>query len=92
MQSVIEGYSWQLMILVSGYLSVVDQAANSIIMNIVIVFFSVNVGLTASSATFIGNAIGAQDVKEARSLYSAHFKLSVILMFFFSMLFYQFKS
>ena len=44
--SVIEGYSWQLIMLVSGYLSVADQAANTIVMNIAMILFSVNFGLT----------------------------------------------
>ena len=52
--SVIEGYSWQLMILVAGYLGVAEQAANSIIMNVVVLLFAFNVGMMHSSCTLIG--------------------------------------
>lgn len=63
---VVEVYAWQLLILLSGYLSVVVQAANSIIMNLVILFFALNVGMMHSSCTLIGQQIGKQDIRLAK--------------------------
>jgi Na+-driven multidrug efflux pump len=87
----IEGYSWQLLILVSGYLSVVDQAANSIIMNIVVLAFSLNVAMMHSSCTLVGQQIGSGDVHLAKDFYSYHLKFAAVLMTFFSLLLSVFK-
>lgn len=56
--SIIEGMSIQILMIMSGYLSVEEQAANTIIMNIVVVFQSIGVGLMQSSTTLIGEQIG----------------------------------
>lgn len=52
--SIIEGLSIQILMIMSGYLSVEEQAANTIIMNIVMVFQSIGVGLMTSSTTLVG--------------------------------------
>ena len=90
--SIVEGYSWQLMILVSGYLSVADQAANMVVMNLVILFYAVNVGLMHASCTLIGQSIGKNDPAVAKSYLSSLIRFCVGMMLVFNIILFFLKD
>ena len=79
------------MILVSGYLTVADQAANMVVMNLVILFYAINVGLMHASCTLIGQQIGRNDVKEAKAYLVSliYFCILVMLIFIVILIFLQ---
>lgn len=77
--SIVEGLAIQILMILSGFLSVTDQAANTIIMNIVLMMQSIGVGLASSATTFVGGQIGKQDIKSARKYYFAHFAVALLI-------------
>lgn len=72
LNSTIDGFSTQVMMILSGLVSVSDQAANAIIMNIVLMLQSIGIGFMSSATTFVGSQIGKNDVSGARRFYLAH--------------------
>ena len=61
---------WELMILISGYLGVVEQASCILIMNIVALCYMVAIGFEQASCTLVGMQIGKGDIHKAKQFYS----------------------
>lgn len=54
----LDGLAWHLMSLTTGYLGVNAQAAQILVMNIVVMFYQVSFGLQQAATTLIGQRIG----------------------------------
>ena len=60
---------WEFMILISGYIGVVQQASCIIIMNIVAFAYMVAMGLEQAACTLVGMQIGKGDIIKAKQFY-----------------------
>lgn len=92
LNSLIDGFSIQILMILSGFLSVSDQAANAIVMNIVLMFQSIGVGFMSSATTFVGTEIGKGDVNGARRYYFAHFAVCFVICLITSTVLFVFKD
>lgn len=92
LNSIIDGFSIQILMILSGFLSVSDQAANAIVMNIVLMLQSIGVGFMSSATTFVGTQIGKNDISGARRYYFAHFAVCLVLCVISSTFLYLFKD
>lgn len=70
---------WELMILLSGLLSVDGQAANIIIMSIVNMFQMTAHGVGQAVSTLMGKQVGLQKVNEAHAIQVAAYQLATLL-------------
>ena len=62
----LDQWCWELMIIMTGYLGVDNQASQIVLMNIVSTCYMVAIGLETTSCTIIGQEIGKGDVKKAK--------------------------
>lgn len=92
LNSMIDGFAIQILMILSGFLSVSDQAANAIVMNIVLMLQSIGVGFMSSATIFVGSQIGKNDVSGARRYYFAHFAVCLVLCIISSTLLFIFKE
>jgi MATE family multidrug resistance protein len=58
----LDWWVWELMILISGYLGVQEQAATIIIMHIVVISYMFATGFEQAAATLVGQQIGRGDL------------------------------
>ena len=58
----LDWWVWELMVLISGYLGVDEQAATIVVMNVVSLAYMFIMGFKVSSCTLIGQQIGKGDV------------------------------
>jgi MATE family multidrug resistance protein len=65
----LDNWIWELMVLISGYLGVQEQAATIIIMQIVVVSYLCSTGFEQAAATLVGQQIGKGDLKTAKAYY-----------------------
>ena len=72
MNNVIENSSRNIILLISGYISVLATASNTILMNLAKTLMCVSAGFMQSSLTFIGREIGKQDLFGAKRQWKAH--------------------
>lgn len=59
----IEWWAFEVMTLVTGYISVDAQASQVVILNIIALMFMFSLGLQQAAASTIGQCIGSSDVK-----------------------------
>ena len=64
-----EWWSFELMVILSGILGVVEQAANVISFNVIAQLFMVPLGMQEASCALIGNEIGANNPQLARKYF-----------------------
>ena len=88
----LDWWVWEFMILMSGYLGVVDQASQIIIMHIVALAYMVSIGFESSSCALVGQEIGRGDVKNAKLYFGTIKFISVICLGLLSLAVYVFKS
>lgn len=56
--AILEWWAYELMTVISGYISVTAQASQVVIMNIIALLFMIAIGLNQAAATTIGQKIG----------------------------------
>lgn len=67
--SCLDWWVFELMVILSGYFYVQDQAALVIAMNICGLLFMVTAGFQQSATTLIGKVIGSGSIKETKEYY-----------------------
>ena len=53
-----EWWSFEILALLSGWISPVDLAANSVILNVSLLLFNISYGISCSSTNLVGNSLG----------------------------------
>lgn len=64
-----EWMAFECLILMSGAIGVAEQAAQTIIMNTLILFFGFIVGIQTAVASLVGRQIGRQNIEKAKDYY-----------------------
>lgn len=68
----LDWWVWEIMVLISGYFGVTQQATQIVMVHIVNFMYMAAIGFEQASCTIIGYHIGKDDVKGAKQFYS-HF-------------------
>ena len=89
---VLDWWVWELMVLISGYLGVVEQASCILIMQICALSYQVAIGLEQASCTLIGRQIGKGDVPKAKQFYKTFQRITAAMVATTSLLVYFFKE
>ena len=89
---VLDWWVWELMVLISGYLGVVEQASCILIMQICALSYQVAIGLEQASCTLIGRQIGKGDVQKAKLFYKSFQWITTCMVATTSILVYFLKE
>ena len=83
-----EAWAFQVMGIFSGLISVTDQAVNTVIITLIALMFMIPVGIQSAAAALIGEQIGANQVRIAKSYFKLMSLCVFILIFAVQMLFW----
>ena len=75
-----EGWAFNVMGVLSGLISVNDQAANTILLMLIAIMFMVPMGIQSAACAIIGEQIGANNVPLAKDYFWLMQKLTFILL------------
>ena len=89
----LDWWVWELMILLSGYLSVPEQAAQIVLMNIKSFLYMFGLGMEQAACAILGQQIGKGNNIKASKLYFYHMKeVSLFILILNSLLMYLFQE
>ena len=71
--------SYQIMILMTGYLSVDDQAANIILQSLTSILFQIPFGFQMSACALVGKDVGENEPIKAKKTFKFIFVLSMFI-------------
>lgn len=89
---VLDQWAWELLILLSGFWTVDEQASQIILVTITSVCYMCGLGLDQTSCALVGFQIGAGDVPKAKKYYKLLFVVSLWIVLAQAGLLYVFQE
>ena len=86
-----EGWAFNVLGVLSGLISVTDQAVNTILLMIIAIMFMVPMGIQSAACAIIGEQIGANRVSVAKAYFKVMSWATLFLLFIIQITFYTFK-
>ena len=83
-----EGWAFNVMGVLSGLISVNDQAANTILLMLIAIMFMVPMGIQSAACAIIGEQIGANNVPLAKDYFWLMQKLTLVILLVIQAVFY----
>jgi len=84
-----EWWAFEVLILLAGYIGVVEQAAQILLFNMIALMFMVALGMQEATCALVGNSVGENNIPQAKRFFRISFAISsmaiilvIVLVFF----------